>query len=751
MKYASELKKFVTGQYIYAAIRMALAIVVPSLFLAHFGLLKEFFLLPLATSFLGFTDQVGPFIRRRNTILLAIVCFVFVAFVASILKDFTPLIYLEILVFGIFFSMIGVYGQRLSAVGGLTLVVFSIFVDGHLSGDHVLKSVLIFAGGCIWYFIIFLVMAKLRPYRLASQLIGENYLVLADYLKIKAKFYRPESDMNKLYRDLLAVQVNIKNLQEDTREVVFKTRTFVNESTTTSRVLLLMFLNSIDFYEKLMTSDHDYTKLHKQVGNQAVLPAIHKFLNILSEEISHIGIALQSAGKARPLHNLDRELQIVFDEYYELRRKSISAHTLEELMSLRLVLARIYELTEALKTIYKVSSQDTKLAKSLSTGLDYEKFLPKQERLNLKVYLENFSLKSSHFRHAIRLTIAMLLGYAISKLIFLGIGHSYWILITIVAIIRPAYSTTKHRNLLRIYGTMSGALMAYVLLIFTKNSTLLLGILFTSMILCFTFLKRKYSWAVFFMTIYIFIAFNFLRPGSVNAIFKDRILDTLIAGIIVFLVSYFVLPVWERTQNIDLIASATKANLQYFCTVIAKYITEDIETENYKINRKDAIISLANLSDNFQRMLSDPKHQQAKMETVHQFVTTSHLITAYTASLSQYYTAHQKFTEIDFENWNLKISRELERTLSIINHETKCEINSDPIIPENMVDELLLKRKKELQESDFLDRRDATKITYLTQIKNIQDLLELLYDTAREQRKVIQHYYAEHQSTIENT
>jgi hypothetical protein len=35
-------------------------------------------------------------------------------------------------------------------------------------------------------------------------------------------------------------------------------------------------------------------------------------------------------------------------------------------------------------------------------------------------------------------------------------------------------------------------------------------------------------------------------------------------------------------------------------------------------------------------MISDPKNQQKKLEVVHQFVATSHLITAYTASLSQY-------------------------------------------------------------------------------------------------------------------
>jgi hypothetical protein len=39
-----------------------------------------------------------------------------------------------------FFSLIGVYGQRLAAVGSLSLVVLAIFIDGHLTGSNILKA-----------------------------------------------------------------------------------------------------------------------------------------------------------------------------------------------------------------------------------------------------------------------------------------------------------------------------------------------------------------------------------------------------------------------------------------------------------------------------------------------------------------------------------------------------------------------------------------------------------------------------------
>jgi len=753
MNYSAELKKFVTSQYVYSAIRITLATVLPCLVLAHFGILKEYFLFPLGTSFVALTDQPGPFIRRRNALTFAIFCFVFVATIASLVMNFKILVFAEIIIFGMFFSLIGVYGQRLAAVGSLSLVVLAIFIDGHLTGTNIFKSLLIFASGCTWFLLIFLVVTTIQPYKLASQMIGENYLQLAEFLKIKANYYQKNPDFDKLTTQVIAKQIGIKNLQEETRETVFKTRTIVNESTTTSRLLMLMFLNSMDLHEKLMTSESDYQKLQQIFDDTTILVDIHDYLNLLAEEITNIGIALQIGTKAKPLFNLDTELSNLNHNYFDLRNKKISPENFENFMVLRQILMRINEITKEIDEIYKVFSQNVKLAKSLSTGLDLKKFMPNEEKLNFRVLRNNISLSSSHFRHALRITIALLLGYLFSLFQFLGIGHTYWILITIVAILKPAYSITKQRNLLRLYGTVAGAVIAYGILHFIHINEVLFTILLLSMIMCFSFLKGKYFWAVLFMTIYIFLSFNFLSPGKVNIIFKDRIVDTIIAAIITSLVAYIVLPVWEHTQNLDLMKKSAEANLSYFQSVISKFLEEKYDLEDYKVKRKNAIISLANLSDNFQRMISDPKNQQKKLEVVHQFVATSHLITAYTASLSQYVKDDEKYPEIDAESWSRK--REAERQkVSILLHgdtiteELKKESRIEP--EDSSLEDLILKRKTELTENEAYDLRDPNKISHLTELKNIHDVLELIFDVAKEQRKVIEKYRNETDSVEKN-
>lgn len=743
MNYSAELKKFVTSQYVYSAIRITLATVLPCVVLAHFGILKEYFLFPLGTSFVALTDQPGPFIRRRNALTFAIVCFVVVALVASMVMHIKILVFAEIIVFGMFFSLIGVYGQRLAAVGSLSLVVMAIFIDGHLTGDNIFKSLLIFASGCTWFLLIFLIVTTIQPYKLASQMIGENYLQLAEFLKIKANHYQKNPDFNKLTTQVIAKQIEIKNLQEETRETVFKTRVIVNESTTTSRLLMLMLLNSMDLHEKLMTSESDYEKLQKSFGSTTILVSIHDYLNLLAEEITNIGISLQIGTRAKPIFNLDTELQNLNHDYFELRNRNISPDNFENFMVLRQILMRINEITKEINEIYKVFSQNVKLAKSLSTGLDLRKFMPNEEKLNFKVLKNNISLSSSHFRHALRITIALLVGYLFSLFQFLGIGHTYWILITTVAILKPAYSITKQRNLLRLYGTVAGAVIAYGILHYIHINEILFTILLLSMIMCFSFLKGKYFWAVLFMTIYVFLSFNFLSPGKVDIIFRDRIVDTIIAAIITSLVAYVVLPVWEHTQNLDLMKKSAQANLIYFQSVISKFIGESFSIEDYKVKRKNAIISLANLSDNFQRMISDPKNQQKKLEVVHQFVATSHLITAYTASLSQYVKDDEKYPEIDAEGWSRKIEAEMQKVFNLLNGEKITEsLNMESRIePEDSsLDDLILKRKAELAENEAYDLRDPDKISRLTELKNIHDVLELIFDVAKEQRKVIETY-----------
>ena len=68
--------------------------------------------------------------------------------------------------------------------------------------------------------------------------------------------------------------------------------------------------------------------------------------------------------------------------------------------------------------------------------------------------------------------------------------------------------------------------------------------------------------------------------------------------------------------------------------------------------------------------------------------------------------------------------------------------------PEDSVDKLLEKRKKEISETEILNRRDPNRITHLTELKNLREILELIYDVAKEQRRVAEKLAPIIQSTM---
>ncbi|AQX06132.1 hypothetical protein BAX97_09400 [Elizabethkingia meningoseptica] len=755
MNRIAELKKFITSQYIFYGLRMTFAVVVPCIIMAYYGILAEYFAFPLGTMLMTNMDQPGPYVRRRNTFIIGILCFFIVSLAIGLSYQYPVIVAAEIILFGMFFSLIGIYGTRLSAMGSLTLVVFAILIDGHFGGGKVLQTSVTLTLGGLWAFLLFFILSKIQPYILVKQILGENFIELGNFIRIKAKFYQSKPDFHVVFHEMMSSQIKLKEHHEDLREILFTTRTYVNESTTTSRIIMLMFLESIDLFEQILTSQQDYKTMHEKFDDKNILPYFHRYIELISSELINIGISVQSNQKAFPIVNLDKELLKCYQQYYDLRNAEMNHENFQDYMMLRQILMNLSEITKKVKTIYRASGYDEKLAKSLSFGLDFEKFAPKTEKINLKLIKFNLSLKSAHFRHALRITIALLIGYIVSLVTFVQIGHSYWILITILAIQKPAFSITKSRNLLRLGGTLAGAVVSFAILYYIHNTTALFIILLVSMTLCYAFLKQKYMTAIFFMTIYVFMSFNFLSPGNSQVIFFDRIIDTLIGGSISFLVSYFVFPVWERTQNRPYVIDAINGNKEYFKIVCEMMTDKSVNAmQEFKGKRKDAIIALANLSDNFQRMLSDPKFQQhLRMKRIHQFVNTSHLLTAYIASLSLYAQKNDPFEEVDVKNWRKKIMLEFTKMQLLLGVEGVSEESlkeyEDYREPSDKIETLLEKRRREILEREIPYISNPDKISRLTELKSIHELFALINNVTEEQVKVIERFL--HQGNQDST
>src|SRR4030095_6816251 len=99
--------------------------------------------------------------------------------------------------------------------------------------------------------------------------------------------------------------------------------------------------------------------------------------------------------------------------------------------------------------------------------------------------------------------------------IFLPVGHDYWILLTIIVILKPAYALTRQRNIQRLGGTLAGAAIAALILFTVKQTSILVGFIMICMIVTYSLIRINYFISVIFMTAYILVAFHFLKSGTI--------------------------------------------------------------------------------------------------------------------------------------------------------------------------------------------------------------------------------------------
>ena len=168
-------------------------------------------------------------------------------------------------------------------------------------------------------------------------------------------------------------------------------------------------------------------------------------------------------------------------------------------------------------------------------------------------------------------------------------------------------------------------------------------------------------------------------------------------------------------------------NRKYFNIVATMFTGEQVNMTFYKLYRKDAFVALANLSDAFQRMLSEPKNKQLKMEHYHQFVATNHTLTSYIAALSYYAqrNAH-KYASDEFVPIIRQINKQFEIAAEAMEHHAKIAASQiKPAIPvSKKVQELLALRRSEM-ESGGTELETNVRRT-LADLKTIYDQFELI-------------------------
>src|SRR5690606_7187006 len=150
----------------------------------------------------------------------------------------------------------------------------------------------------------------------------------------------------------------------------------------------------------------------------------------------------------------------------------------------------VVNIRRLLTGLHNISQYFDRGLRRKKSNLDHSHFVSHQV-LDPAIFKNNLSLQSSVFRHSVRVSLACLVGFALSRIIAYG-DHSYWILLTIAFILKPAFSLTKQRNIQRIIGTLGGGVIGILILVLIRDTTVHFIFMVLFMIGTYSFLRINY-------------------------------------------------------------------------------------------------------------------------------------------------------------------------------------------------------------------------------------------------------------------
>lgn len=733
MDYVRAYRKFIYGYNFGHGLQTTFCIVLPSLLGFYLDRFTFGILISLGALCVSGIDIPGPPRHRRNALVLGAVCVLVSALAMSFyfVNEWLGDVVLITLVFVL--SMTAVYGNRVTNIGLAGIYALVLVTEGKLSLEAYLTHAGLFFAGAIWYSFISLITYSLRPYQLIQQALSDCIYKTAEYLRFRAGFYELTTDFDLQFDNLIRLQTEVTSSQEVVRNLLLQRWNLNQESTSKGRSLLLILIDTIDILEQVMAAHIDTQELHRIFDGSPILNDYRMLILDLAAELDEIAFSVGSGRPSVPKINFKKQLELLQQKTHNLRPSLLNEQTLGAFINLRNVRKNILLIADKLRRLHRYTHMN---GEGEVLSLELSKFVVHEEYSWQKLK-SNLGPHSMYFRHAVRVSVAIAAALIIAKIFH--VQRAYWILFTIVVILKPGYSLSKTRNSDRLVGTLFGGIFTVLILLFIKSKALLLSLLILCMVITYSFVSINYALSTFTTTCFVLIFFNLLKPGDFSFL-KLRLIDTGIGSALSFISSYFIFPVWEFQHLDSLLVKMNLANIRYYTSVAEGFTEGEFDEFTYKMARKEVYISSGNLSSAFQRMLTEPKSKQQQLDPVHQFTVLSHELSAHIASLASYYGLYSVKTEAILFRQIMQASLAcLIDATGYLESGTGAVQQPDLQKPlpailklEKDLDALTLIRVQEIQEG-----RDMSELTRpLTELKLISDQFRFIYKLSGDIRKV---------------
>ena len=575
----------------------------------------------------GLSDIDDRFSVRIMNLIYTYIGFFITAASVSLLFPYPVLFALGLIVSCIGWILLGSLGRRYATIsyGCLVVSVYSMLGVHLFEHWYIQPSLLVI--GAIWYGLISTISFLLFPVRQVQDKLSQCFSSLGNFLFSKSNLF--DVDMTATsYQDSM-ISLSMENGQlisifNDMRTALL-TRLKGDRGQRDTRRSLQYYFVAQDIHERADSAHIDYQKLAKMFEHSDVLFRFQRILALQGKACKDLSDSI--------LHRTTYQHNARFEYAFKNLKQSLNKLRKEEHYDL-IWINSLFALYQNLKSI------DAQLQ-----NLETERHIKYDQNKNVEQQLKDDDLKgwddivirikqnltpeSVLFRHAIRVSVVLFIGYVFVQLT--NIQYGYWILLTALFVSQPNFNATKRRLRLRIVGTLGGIILGYAILFFVPSIEGQLLLLVISGVLFFDLRSKQYAQATAFITIMALINFNLDGLGFEAAL--PRMIDTVIGCALAWFGVSFIFPDWRFRRLPRTIQRSLEPQCNYLADVVTQYHQGRNNSLNYRIVRRAAHNTDAEVASLISTLATEPDFDQSQKTLAFEFLCLNHTFLSYIAAL----------------------------------------------------------------------------------------------------------------------
>jgi uncharacterized membrane protein YccC len=648
----SSLRRFLYSHYFFGGVRQGIGMLLPVVVL---GLIGGHYTIGLVATFgaqcLAIIDQPGGPQRHRTNEMLGGALLGTVTVIITGLASTNPiLIWIAVIAQCFIYSMFSVFGKRGGLIGFVGLLLMTLTMHTPLTHHEVMQHAAATLGGALFYLGFSWAFSHLFWLREERQAMSVALFATADYFRTRASFYDPNADLEDAYRALIQSQSLMTEKHQSARDMVLRVLPRGHGFREDQRVMLWnMFVDMLQLLDTLVATQIDYAQLRRVLADNDCLLFMRDALLKMSIELNSIALEVSCGNPIQYRSSTKAELRAIEYEIEQLKQQGLNEREPETLALIIQVLRRMRNAARIVGKLagHTTAAPDTPPTSILRIDKSLGRFLSRQE-VRLGLLTSNLRLDSPHFRYAVRVTLAAAIAMTLGSqwLSPAMAAHSYWVMLTIIIIMKPEFALTLQRNGWRLMGTLIGCILALLLFNLTDERSILLIALLGSCIMGNSLVQLNYMGSAIFNTLFVVLVFQFVSPSTISmSVISERALDTVL-GCGVALACSYVLPWWEARYMKPLARAAIKANREYLQAglryveamrnlppeqvkpgIDTDMLTSDSEADlAWRLARKNVHIAFSNFAEAFYRMMREPLSHQTSVPELNNLLIQNHVL-----------------------------------------------------------------------------------------------------------------------------